>query len=184
MKLGDICVLVLCAVLLSPAIADETEYPQIRRTLLLVRDIDRSLDFYSRLGLRIWYEEASEEVTEDGVMHSNALPLSSKPTRGRIVQLMGEESRNGLIALLSFDTPDLNEKPKTPGGLGYGDIMILIEVPDLDAAHQEMIAFGAPIHREPFVMATTIRKDGSTMVGRLMIVYDPDGHLIQIAEVN
>ncbi len=163
--------------------AEAEEEPQIRRTLLLVRDIEKSIDFYTRVGLTRWCEEEDQGEPGQDVLNSSRLPLAGLPGYGRIVMMMGDESRNGLIALLHYGAPPLAETRRDVEGLGYGNIMFLIDVSNLDDVHAALTEIGTRFYRQPFPL-NTVAKDGAVVNGRIMMVYDPDGHVVQIVQVD
>ena len=163
----------------APIAAQETA---VRRTTLLVEDIGRSMDFYQRLGLTLWFEKLSRDTDDDGVIGSAELPLTADPKIGRIVIMRGNDDRNSMIGLLGYERPPLANARGNIMGVGVGDIIIMIETDDINFVYNRLQETGARFHSPPERFETT-NPDGSLRdTGYRMFVYDPDGHLIEVSE--
>ena len=167
------------APVIGSAWAQETA---VRRTTLLVEDIDRSIDFYQRLGLRPWFERSSLDTDEGGVIGATQLPLTADPKIGRIVIMKGSDDRIGMIGLLGYERPPLANARGNLVGLGVGDVIIMVETDDINFVYNRLQETGARFYSPPerFEIANP---DGSIRdTGYRMFVYDPDGHLIEVSE--
>ena len=153
----------------------------VRRTTLLVDNLDKSIDFYQRLGLTKWYDAASDANSPDGVIGAADLPLTEDPKVGRIVIMKGNDERIGMVGLLSYDKPKLASARGNLMGIGIGDAIIMMEVPDIQAAYSRLQQIDVRFHRPPYKF-TVNRPDGTTSTGQRMFVYDPDGRLIEVAQ--
>ena len=153
----------------------------VRRTTLLVDNIEKSIDFYQRLGLTKWYDKASDSNSPDGVIGAADLPLTDDPKVGRIVIMKGNDERIGMVGLLSYDKPKLASARGNLMGIGTGDAIIMMEVPDILAAYSRLQQINVRFHRPPYKF-TVNRPDGTTDTGQRMFVYDPDGRLIEVAQ--
>ena len=154
----------------------------VRRTTLLVEDIDRSIDFYQRLGLTRWFERSSRDTDEGGVIGAADLPLTADPKIGRIVIMRGNDDRIGMIGLLAYQRPPLANARGNLMGIGVGDIIIMIETDDINFVYNRLQETGARFHTPPERFEVT-NPDGSIRdTGYRMFVYDPDGHLIEVSE--
>ncbi len=152
--------------------------PTVRRTTLVVEDLTKSVDFYQRLGLTKIYDKATDSSTEGGVVGADALPLTEDPKEGRLVVMRGSDDRVGLIGLLSYDKPRLASARSNLMGIGTGDVVIVVEVPDLQSAYSRLQQIDVRFHRGPAKYSMS-NPDGSIASGMRMFVYDPDGRLIE-----
>lgn len=169
------------AVLLATGYAAAQE-TAVRRTTLLVEDIGRSIDFYQRLGLTPWFEKSSRDTDEDGVIGARDLPLTADPRIGQIVIMKGNDDHIGMIGLLGYQRPPLANARGNLMGLGVGDVIIMIETDDINFVYNRLQETGARFHTTPERFEVT-NSDGSIRdTGYRMFVYDPDGHLIEVAE--
>ena len=163
----------------SSAVGQETA---VRRTTLLVDDIDRSIDFYQRLGLTPWFERSSRDTDEGGVVGSSELPLTADPKIGRIVIMRGNNDRIGMIGLLGYQRPPLANARGNLVGIGVGDVIIMVETDDINFVFNRLQETGARFHSPPERFEIS-NPDGSVRdTGYRMFVYDPDGHLIEVSE--
>ena len=161
------------------AVGQETA---VRRTTLLVDDIDRSIDFYQRLGLTPWFERSSRDTDEGGVVGSSELPLTADPKIGRIVIMRGNNDRIGMIGLLGYQRPPLANARGNLVGIGVGDVIIMVETDDINFVFNRLQETGARFHSPPERFEIS-NPDGSVRdTGYRMFVYDPDGHLIEVLE--
>lgn len=161
--------------------ASAFQAPAVRRTTLVVENIDKSVDFYQRLGLTKWYEKATDSNSPEGVIGAADLPLAEDPKVGRIVIMKGNDERIGMIGLLGYDKPKLTSARGNLMGIGSGDAIIMMEVPDIQAVYSRLQQIGVRFHRTPYKF-TVNNPDGSVNTGQRMFVYDPDGRLIEIAQ--
>ncbi|MBM3512475.1 MAG: VOC family protein [Alphaproteobacteria bacterium] len=155
--------------------------PAVRRTTLVVENLDKSIDFYQRLGLTKWYDKATTRGGPEGVIGADDLPLTEDPRDGRIVIMKGNDERVGMIGLLGYDHPPLASARSNLMGIGSGDMIIMIEVGDLQGAYTRLQQIGTRFHRTPYKYKV-LNPDGSSNTGTRMFAYDPDGHLIEVAQ--
>ena len=182
--LGVVAAIVMALSALSAAAQERSTALQataVRRTTLLVDNLEKSMDFYQRLGLTKWYDAASDSNSPDGVIGAADLPLTEDPKVGRIVIMKGNDERIGMIGLLSYDKPKLASARGNLMGIGTGDAIIMMEVADIQATYSRLQQIDVRFHRTPYKF-TVNRPDGTTSAGQRMFVYDPDGRLIEIAQ--
>jgi len=178
--------LALVAALLS-ARADAQERsaalraPGVRATTLVVENLERSMDFYQRLGMTKAYDKATTREESDGVIGAADFPLTEDPRRGRLVIMKGNDERIGMIGLLSYDNPPLASARSNVMGIGTGDVIVMFEVPDIQGAYTRLQQAGVRFHRTPHKYKSNAY-DGTPTSGQRMLAYDPDGHLIEIAQ--
>lgn len=149
----------------------------VKRTTLLVADIERSIDFYQRLGFRIWLDRAGSRDPEGG----GGLPLLGKPTHSRIVVMAGQNDSVAMIGLLEYGEPSLPATRTREGGIGITDVVLVIQTDDLVEVHESLLEIGAQVFDMPrpyTVDSVDVRK-----TGLIMFVSDPDGHVIELTQV-
>ena len=125
---------------------------RLLHTMIRVRDLDRSLDFYTRLlGMRL--------------LRRNEYP------DGRFTLAFlgyGEESENTVVELTH------NWDRKEPYALGEGFGHLALGVPDIYATCERLAAEGVKIPRPPGPM-----KFSPTVIA---FIEDPDGYKIELIE--
>jgi catechol 2,3-dioxygenase-like lactoylglutathione lyase family enzyme len=147
----------------------------IARVTLVVSDIDKSIAFYERLGLTKTSDEARTGAQQ--VHGLNELPLTADATRSRVVVLKGDGQASE-IALLWYDRPPLASARGNLMGLGTGDVILGLVVPDLELAYGALDRIGARIERGP----SGFTAGGPS--GPRVYAYDPDGHMVELTQAG
>lgn len=153
----------------------------VRQTTLLVEDMDRSLDFYVRLGLSKSSDQTFEDGDQDAIFSATDLPLAADPKIARLVVLKGNNDQASQIGLVAYDKPRLSSARGNLGGLGTGDIIITLAVPDIQDTYHRLAQISTRFQRIPYRFTLT-NSDGSHQVMMRMLAYDPDGHLAEIVQ--
>ena len=153
----------------------------LRRTTLLVEDMDRAVDFYQRLGLAKASDRTTTPNEPGGVVGANDLPLTADPTVGRMLVLRGTNDRLGALGLLAYDKPKLASARGNLAALGTGDIVIVLEVTDINDAYRRLSQIGTRFHRTP-TRYNELGSDGTASAGQRMFAFDPDGHLVEVIQ--
>ncbi|MGB1876597.1 MAG: VOC family protein [Rhodospirillaceae bacterium] len=151
----------------------------VKRTTLLVSDIERSIAFYKGIGFSTWLDRAGPRDPNGAV----GMPLNEKSTTSRIVILSGQHPDWAMIGLLQFDDPPLpwtrNPDDKT---IGTSDAVLVIVTDDIDTAHKNAVAQGARIldGPRPYTSNSVVGKK----FGSIMFLQDPDGWVIEMTQVD
>jgi catechol 2,3-dioxygenase-like lactoylglutathione lyase family enzyme len=151
----------------------------VHRTTLIVEDIDKSVDFYQRIGLTKVSDATGTDSQTDGIYGAADLPLTADPKRSRAVTLKGSEANGMLLVLVSYDRPPLPSARGNLVGIGTGDVIIGIEVPDIQFAYGRLNQIGTRFHRQPVRFAQT---GEGAISGQHMLAYDPDGHMVEVIQ--
>ena len=154
-----------------------------QRTTLLVSDIDRSVDFYQRLGLLKASDVSTTDTDQGGVFGAADLPLTADSKRSRLVIMKSGDDRVGLLALLWYDRPQLPSARGNLVGVGIGDIIVGVEVPDIQAIYGRLNQIGTRFQRTP-VRFTQPDADGTARTGQHLLAYDPDGHMVEVSQMD
>mgnify|MGYP002632723081 CR=1 FL=1 len=155
----------------------------LQRTTLLVADIEKSLDFYQRLGFSKASDLSAIDTDQAGVFGAADLPLTADSKRSRLVIMKGSDDRAGLLALLWYDRPQLPSARGNLVGVGIGDIVIGIEVPDIQAAFERLSQIGTRFQRSPARFSQPAA-DGTSQTGQHLLAYDPDGHMVEVSQMD
>ncbi len=178
--------LVFVAFLTVPAVAQNAargpQGPSIQRTTLVVTDLDQSIDFYQRIGL-VKASDVRGTDNEGGVYGANTFPLTADSKSSRLVVMRGADDRTGAIALLWYDRPQLPSARGNLAGVGTGDVIVVIEVTDAAGAFSRLNQIGTRFH-VPLGRYTATGNDGAPQSGQHMVAYDPDGHVVEVAQID
>jgi catechol 2,3-dioxygenase-like lactoylglutathione lyase family enzyme len=117
-----------------------------------------------------------------GIIGRDSLPLTDDPTTSRMVLLRSADGTAGTVALLWYDRPPLPSARGNLMGMGTGDVILVFQVPDIEAVFGRLDAAGSRFHQPP--VPFTGRETGSSQSGRRMLVYDPDGHMVEITQLD
>ena len=153
----------------------------LHRTTLIVGDIDKSADFYQRIGMTKVSDIAGTDSEAGGIYGAADLPLTADPKRSRVITLKGSDDRSGFLVLLWYDHPPLPSARGNLVGIGTGDVIIGVEVPDIQAAYGRLNQIGTRFQRAP-VRFTLPGADGTAQSGQHMLAYDPDGHMVEVIQ--
>ncbi len=182
----------LAAVLIALAVGPRTDAlaqeaapdtTTLHRVTLIVSDIERSMDFYQRLGLVSKSDTSRTSDDVSGIISADALPLTDDPTRSRLVIMSGEGRVSGAIALLWYDRPPLPSARGNLMGLGTGDMVLMFEVPDIQGVYSRLGSASTRFH-EPPTRFTEREGEGALISGRRLLAYDPDGHMVEIIQLD
>ena len=112
----------------------------MRRTTLLVHDLERSIRFYEALGFSRWY------VGSRGTVREGGLPVIGVPVGApnQLVIMKGKDDYLGMIGLLQYGPPT------TPGpfALRTGDPVLMIEIAGMDEVRRRLGEGGFVVHRD------------------------------------
>ncbi len=138
----------------------------LRRTTLLVRDMDDSLAFYEgALGLEKYYDQMI--TSRDGGSQSH------------LVLLRANDPNIGVLGLWELSDADYAPPPDFTSALVPGEIVLLFNTTELDAVFAAAAASpGVTVLSEP-----TYREypgDGVTYEVMVSMLRDPDGHIVEL----
>ena len=151
--------------------------PGVRRSTLLVGDIEKSIRFYEAIGFTNWYDKGGARNPDQ----PTALPLTVKPGASRLVIMKGRDPWIGMIGLLAYDKPKPPTNRIVAEKIGAGDIVLMIEVADVIGVHRRLTELGAPILQPPKAFETAL-SDGSPIKGLNCFAVDPDGHVVELSQ--
>ena len=172
-RVGFVALLLVGAWIAAPARAAEPP-SVVRRTTLIVHDIDASIRFYRDvLGFELWLENRGQ--VSAGSLPSNAPP--GAPSRFAIMK--GRHPWVGMVGLLQYG--EAQPAPRLPRRLVPGDAVLMIETTDLAGIWARMQRAGTPIHKPPQTSEVT-GAGGARWQATFLFAWDPDGHMLEINE--
>jgi catechol 2,3-dioxygenase-like lactoylglutathione lyase family enzyme len=145
----------------------------VKRTTLIVRDLDRSLAFYrDALGFSVWYDD---EIVLSGV----GLAAGAAGDRTRLVIMKAQDPVVGMIGLLQFTSPQLPAPSEARTRLGIGDVVFVMQTDDLAGVHCRLVDSGARIFAAPHEFCVR-GADGADIHMTSLSCWDPDGYFYEI----
>lgn len=163
----------------TPAEASEPANPlDLRRTTLIVRDIEQSLALYrDALGMTVEYDQ---ELTSPGL---ETRAGADGMNRSRLVLLKANDDFIGMLGLWQFlDQTDADRAPPDPADFTPGEIVLLFNSKTLEttfdkaAASPGVTVVGAP-HERRYPSAA------GDIVVMVSMLTDPDGHTIELNQI-
>ncbi len=144
----------------------------LRRTTLIVRDMDRSLALYrDALGMEVQYDQI---LTSPNLGRAG----SDGVNRSRLVLLRANDSFIGMLGLWQFLDGPADPPPQAPT-FHAGDIVLLFNATDLEQRFPRVAATpGVTVLGEPRPR-TYPSATGDIQVMVSMLV-DPDGHIVEL----
>jgi catechol 2,3-dioxygenase-like lactoylglutathione lyase family enzyme len=159
-------------------VPDQERIPvDVRRTTLVVRDIDKSLPLYrDALGLKVIYDEKIGGGTD-----KNGKPT---PPSVRLVLLRANDDFVGVLGLMQRLNPATKPPPPAFQKAQAGQVILVINVADLDTRFARVKATpGVKVAEEP----SPIEYPAPGGKGRIPVlfsaVWDPDGNFIELNKI-
>lgn len=149
----------------------------VRRTTLIVHDVEASIRFYRDvLGFELWLDNP-------GKVSASSLPSRAKlGDPSRFVIMKGRQPWVGMIGLLQYGAarqPPGLRAATVPKRLNPGAAVLMIETQDLAGIHARMLKASTPIFRAPESSEVT-GAGGARWTAKFLFAWDPDGHLLEI----
>lgn len=143
----------------------------VRRTTIVVSDMDASLKFYrDYLNMNVFYDQVIQA-------EASARLMGIPDCKVRLVSLQADDSLNGMVGLLQFITPDYCPRSTVKNVLKTPDTMLLFMADDIDvpATYRYLRDNGAQIVSAPLEYEIPDRGPVSGFT-----CMDPDGILVAI----
>ena len=156
-------------------VAEEDRVPiDLRRTTLVVRDMEKSLAFYrDGLGLKVIYDQAVN--TPRGASDEEA------EVARRLVFLRANDDYIGIVGLLEYKKPRKPVPAEKPVPFGPGTMIFVFNTDDVMTRFERMRKIeGVEVLDEP-TEVTYPSYDGTGTIPVLMsAMSDPDGHVVEL----
>ena len=148
----------------------------IKRTTLMVRDMDRALEFYRDvLGANIWFDRP---FTLDG----DGLPIGKKGDELRLCIVKFDHDDIGMIGLMEFNEPPV-EVPPVTYDLGYGRPVFVVVPEDVQAIYDRATERDFKTRGKSKTWSTT-GAQGETKHFLSTFLWDADGHFFECNQVT
>lgn len=157
-----------------PVFAAEDERTIVRRSTLIVGDIDESIEFYRDvLGYTRWYYN-------EGKVSEGSIPADAELGDPSIFAIMkGRDPWIGMVGLLQKGTARSRTVDPSTYSVSPGDVILMMETDDLDGIYERMRATNTPIWKHPETTTVT-GAGGKQWDATFLFAFDPDGHLLEI----
>ena len=157
-------------------VAEEDRLPvDLRRTTLVVKDMEKSLAFYrDAMGMKVVYDNmiltprdaASEEEAERSA---------------HLVFLQANDTYIGIIGLLHYRKPAKELPESQPDAFMPGSIVLVFNLEDAQATYDKAITMDGVVALYPPEETTYPAYDGTGTIPVLTSgLKDPDGHVVEI----
>ena len=148
----------------------------IKRTTLMVRDMERALEFYRDvLGGTVWFDRP---FTLDG----GGLPIGKKGDTLRLCIIQFEHDEIGMLGLMEFIDP-IMPAPEVTYELGYGRPVFVVVPDDAQGIYDRATEHGFHTRGAPRGWSTTGAK-GETKYFLSTFLFDADGHFFECNQVT
>lgn len=157
---------------------DDQRIPvDVRRTTLIVRDIERSLPFWrDALGMTVVYDQVIERPVDPDKPDGDKRSL-------RLVLLRANDSFIGAVGLLEYTSPRRPERVAGEDRPIVGDFIMVVNAADLDTRWQHVKSVpGVSVLSEPSLVEYPAPAGGVIPV-MVSMVRDPDGYFIELNQI-
>lgn len=143
----------------------------IKRTTLIVRDIQKSKSWYEYvLGMSVWYDS---EFILSGV----GLAAGKAGDVTHLMILKCDDPTIGMIGLLQWLEP-IMPAPPLDYSVGYGKPTFVVASDDVQLTYDRAVELGTKVHAEPHAWST--RGANGKMKNFVGIsLFDPDGYFFE-----
>lgn len=142
-----------------------------RRTTIVVGDMERSIAFYRDVvGLKVYYDQRISSP-EEGRM------LGVKDAAIRIVSLQSGDSAEGMVGLMSFESPQIKSREAVGRLVSEPDVLLIFLTDEIEAVHDRMAAYGARVKCPPLEYEIPGRG-----ISAGLTCYDPDGIVLEFTQ--
>jgi catechol 2,3-dioxygenase-like lactoylglutathione lyase family enzyme len=149
----------------------------IKRTTLIVRDVQKSVEWYQKvLGMTIYFD--TEVVLSPGTSMAAGKPGD----RTHLVIMQCEHPEIGMIGLLQWVDPPLPAPDEIPTRVTYGNPTFVCASDDSRAAFEQAHALGTHVHTAPHEWSI---RGANGMIKNFIGVslFDPDGYFYELNQL-
>ena len=145
----------------------------VKRTTLIVRDIEASSKWYEEiLDMSLYYDDT---ITLSG----QGLAAGKKGDVTHLKIYKCSDPVIGMIGLLQWLDPELPAPEKIPTEVNYGNPTFVVDTDNVDEVYKKALALGTHIHSEPHEWSVR-GADGNMINFITLSVFDPDGYFYEI----
>lgn len=152
----------------------------LRRATVFVRDMDRTIHFYSEVfGLKVqWDLDVDMTIAADFPM--------GKPGRGgamRLVIMRGSDPLVGMMGFIQAKNPPLDDPP-SDNRLNYGNVALVLETSDLASVERTLLKLGGTVLRASRDSRGFGDAQGNIVPARVLFARDLDGHFLEVFQIT
>ncbi len=169
----------LISLLILPAhaapVADSERVPvDLRRTTLVVQDLEASLALYrDAIGMKVVYDNMVRTPRE-------AKTNEEADSAIRLVFLQANDTFVGILGLMEYEKPVKAPPEQMPQPFEPGSIVLLFNTADLDARFAKISAVpGVKVLSEPRDTFYPSYDGKGRIPARVSVLVDPDGHVVE-----
>ncbi|HJL81697.1 MAG TPA: VOC family protein [Gammaproteobacteria bacterium] len=145
----------------------------VKRTTLIVRDIEASSKWYEEiLDMSLYYDDT---ITLSG----QGLAAGKKGDVTHLKIYKCSDPVIGMIGLLQWLDPELPAPEKIPTKVDYGNPTFVVDTDNVDEVYKKALALETHIHSEPHEWSVR-GADGNMINFITLSVFDPDGYFYEI----
>jgi catechol 2,3-dioxygenase-like lactoylglutathione lyase family enzyme len=147
----------------------------LKRTAIIVRDMERSIEFYSKaLGLKVWVQgEAGSELPALYQL------LGMPPCRTRWVILQSGDVPWGMVGLFELTDPEPEDDTHPSiDRVNRGEACLVFHTPDVDLIYERACDMGLTVLCPPTLLE--LKQHG--VVSKEMTLRDPNGVLLNFIQ--
>lgn len=163
----------------SAPVADEDRVPiDLRRTTLVVEDIETSLAFYrDALGLEVIYDNLIRTPRDAETDEEADRSL-------RLVFLRSNDDYVGIIGLLQYRKPARPASGEPSAPFSTGSVVLLFNTADLASSFAEASAVqGVKVLNEPRLTQYPSYDGEGTISVNVSVLTDPDGFVVELNQL-
>jgi catechol 2,3-dioxygenase-like lactoylglutathione lyase family enzyme len=154
----------------AQAVPDSERIPvDVRRTTLIVRDMDRSLAFWrDALGLKVVYDRM----------------LFEPPNQTRLVLLRANDEFIGLVGLMERQATKATAPPVVYERASYGNVIFVINAKDQEQRLEKVRRVpGVKLQGEPERIEYPSPDGKGTIPVMVTYLWDPDGYFVELNKI-
>ena len=173
-----ILLLSICgAAVAAPVNQDERTAIDLRRTTLVVNDIDHSLEFYrDALGMRVIYDNA--------INTPRGASIEEAEIARRLVFLRANDDYIGIIGLLQYIKPKKPVVELKDTAFNQGTVVLVFNTSELAESFEKAQAItGVRVLDEPSEVSYPSYDGNSTIRVMVSALQDPDGFTVELNQL-
>ena len=172
------CILLATAIGAAPVPEAERVPVDLRRTTLVVRDMDESLAFYrDALGMRVVYDQmirTPRSATSDDEAERSL----------HLVFLQANDDYVGIIGLIEYYKPRKTPPAAPAEPFSIGSMVFVFNIQELDRVFARARATpGVQVLSEPTQTSYPSYDGTGTIPVRVSVLQDPDGYVVELNQL-
>lgn len=148
----------------------------VRRTTLIVRDIERSAHWYEQVvGMTRYYDS-------EYILSGTGLAAGNEGDVTHLIIMQCDDPEIGMIGLLQWLDPPLSAPAEIPTSITYGNPTFVVSTDDASEVWRRAVELGSHVQTEPHEWSTA-GPDGNMLNFIGVSLFDPDGYFYQFNQL-